>query len=473
MRTDLLGYLTELLALYPAKGLYGHKRDLAHRIFKHVPADAKTFVDAFGGSGIISYGAKLHGLSVRCNDIMGFASLRLRAQIQNDGIILTDSDIDLLKSPNSDKQDYCERWYGKAIGVDNCQYLDLLAANLCKLDCDAKREVATYIAVLCIMSRMNYCAVTFSPLKIFTGYRHFHDFDLQSAFRQYAIEEFPLSVFANGKVHQATRKDAVDLAGEVDADVMYIDSPYCSPGGKYAHDHAFYDKLTLILEGKPEQVHNPYNGAAGLPAHLDFSKRNTALMAFAKLFMRAKGCRRIILSYNTTSAISPYEIVRLAEQHYGKLVSWEEIATIRPTTSDKGLKKTGEVILVFDRYEGKPVGSPLAFIGGRPRIELPDQFRFIDLFCGGMGAMHLVGKRLGAKCVFSSEIYRPACKNYEKNYGVYPAGDITKINAWDIPEHEILCGGFPCQAFSLAGHQKGFVDQRGLLFLEIVHIARA
>jgi DNA (cytosine-5)-methyltransferase 1 len=89
-----------------------------------------------------------------------------------------------------------------------------------------------------------------------------------------------------------------------------------------------------------------------------------------------------------------------------------------------------------------------------------------------MGAMHFVGKMLGAKCVFSSEIDKRAAKNYLANYGVMPAGDITKIQAWDIPEHEILCGGFPCQTWSNAGHAKGFGDHRGLLFLEIVRIAR-
>jgi DNA (cytosine-5)-methyltransferase 1 len=205
---------------------------------------------------------------------------------------------------------------------------------------------------------------------------------------------------------------------------------------------------------------------------VDFAKRETALMGFAKLFMRAKDCRRIIVSYNTTSAISPFEIVALAQRHYGKLISWEEIATIRPTTSDRGLKKTGEVILVFDRYEDSPTGRPLAFTGG-PTIELPDQIRFSDLFCGGMGAMHLVGKRVGAKCVFSSDIWRPARKNYQANYGVLPAGDITKIETWDIPEHEILCGGFPCGPWSIAGHTMGFQDPRGMLFLQIIRIARA
>jgi DNA (cytosine-5)-methyltransferase 1 len=182
--------------------------------------------------------------------------------------------------------------------------------------------------------------------------------------------------------------------------------------------------------------------------------------------MRAKGCRRIIVSYNTTSAISPLEIATLAERHYGKRVAWEEVPTSRPTTSRDAIQKTGEVILVFDRHDGKPAGRP------SPSIEAPDQIRFIDLFCGGIGAFHIAGKRVGAKCVFASEIIPSACKNYLANHGLLPFGDITKIDAFDIPEHDILCAGFPCQTFSIAGHCQGFIDPRGLLFLQIVRIAR-
>jgi len=77
-----------------------------------------------------------------------------------------------------------------------------------------------------------------------------------------------------------------------------------------------------------------------------------------------------------------------------------------------------------------------------------------------------------AKIVFSSEIDKYARQIYKKNYGVEPHGDITKIKASSIPDHDILCGGFPCQAFSIAGKRRGFEDTRGTLFFEIVRIAK-
>ena len=96
---------------------------------------------------------------------------------------------------------------------------------------------------------------------------------------------------------------------------------------------------------------------------------------------------------------------------------------------------------------------------------------FIDLFAG-IGGFRLGLERAGHKCVFGSEIDKSAATNYHRNFGVYPSGDITKIKANEIPPHEIICGGFPCQSFSIAGKKLGMLEQRGNLFYEIIRIAK-
>lgn len=97
------------------------------------------------------------------------------------------------------------------------------------------------------------------------------------------------------------------------------------------------------------------------------------------------------------------------------------------------------------------------------------QFTFIDLFAG-IGGIRYPFQQLGGHCVFTSEWDRFAQKTYLENYGEIPNGDITKITAKDIPDHDILLAGFPCQAFSQAGLRKGFNDTRGTMFFEIQRI---
>lgn len=100
-----------------------------------------------------------------------------------------------------------------------------------------------------------------------------------------------------------------------------------------------------------------------------------------------------------------------------------------------------------------------------------EHFKFIDLFCG-IGGFHQAMSDLGGECVYASDIDADCRKTYERNYGIKPDGDITKVEAKDIPEHDVMCGGFPCQAFSKAGKRLGFADPtKGTLFFDIMRIA--
>jgi DNA (cytosine-5)-methyltransferase 1 len=104
--------------------------------------------------------------------------------------------------------------------------------------------------------------------------------------------------------------------------------------------------------------------------------------------------------------------------------------------------------------------------------------RYSDLFCG-IGGFRFAAQQAFAQrsiessCVFSSDI-DPYCQDaYQANFGERPAGDITRIDANEIPDHDLLLGGFPCQAFSICGDRKGFEDTRGTLFFDIVRILDA
>lgn len=100
-----------------------------------------------------------------------------------------------------------------------------------------------------------------------------------------------------------------------------------------------------------------------------------------------------------------------------------------------------------------------------------NQFKFVDLF-SGIGGFHQAMENLGGKCVFASEIDSHCIETYYNNYHINADYNIRDVAAEDIPVHDVLCAGFPCQAFSKAGYQKGMSDTRGTLFFEIERILR-
>lgn len=98
-------------------------------------------------------------------------------------------------------------------------------------------------------------------------------------------------------------------------------------------------------------------------------------------------------------------------------------------------------------------------------------YTFIDLFAG-LGGFRLALESLGAECVYSSEWDEPVRKVYSDNFDEIPDGDITQVDEKNIPDHDILCAGFPCQAFSISGKQNGFEDSRGTLFFDVARIVK-
>lgn len=142
----------------------------------------------------------------------------------------------------------------------------------------------------------------------------------------------------------------------------------------------------------------------------------------------------------------------------------------------KVLYKTKKEKILLKPKKGEGVEDQLALIPlklrslkrGRGKIS----FSFIDLFAG-IGGFRIALEGLGGECVFSSEIDSECAETYAVNFGEYPRGDITKIKTSEIPNHDILCAGFPCQPFSISGKMKGFADTRGTLFFSILEIIKA
>ena len=102
-------------------------------------------------------------------------------------------------------------------------------------------------------------------------------------------------------------------------------------------------------------------------------------------------------------------------------------------------------------------------------IVIKKSFTFIDLF-SGMGSFHYVLKKFGGKCLLAIDNDTQCNKIYYKNFGVKSKGDILSLNTSNVPSHDILCAGFPCQPFSVAGLRKGFLDKRSKVILKIFEV---
>ena len=165
---------------------------------------------------------------------------------------------------------------------------------------------------------------------------------------------------------------------------------------------------------------------------------------------------------------APADIVKSKRERLG--LTQKEFAEIL------GLKGTGDrTVSGWERGEHQPSESRMRSIEEIEtrfpfkQIRSDNQFSFIDLFAG-IGGIRIPFQELGGKCIFTSELDKFSKKTYASNFGEYPKGDITKIHISEIPEHDVLLAGFPCQAFSQAGLKRGFSDTRGTLFFEIQRI---
>jgi len=107
-----------------------------------------------------------------------------------------------------------------------------------------------------------------------------------------------------------------------------------------------------------------------------------------------------------------------------------------------------------------------------PHRDEGEPFTCVDLFCG-IGGFHVAADNLGLKVIFASDIDADARAAYGHNFGLVPSGDIVSTKANDIPDHDILLAGFPCQPFSIIGSMSGTSDPRGTLYLDILRIVRA
>lgn len=143
-------------------------------------------------------------------------------------------------------------------------------------------------------------------------------------------------------------------------------------------------------------------------------------------------------------------------------------------TAGRAVKRS-PAILTGSRSRARPKPSANSETNPRtptPRLASTSQLTtFADMFCG-IGGFHVAATKRAMNAVFACEIDPVAREWYKCNFGLEPAGDISKVSAHDVPDHDVLFAGFPCQPFSIIGNQKGMGDARGTLFGQVERIVR-
>ena len=172
----------------------------------------------------------------------------------------------------------------------------------------------------------------------------------------------------------------------------------------------------------------------------------------------------------TKEKSSPAELIRSKRERLHMTQKELADAVGMPKNGDRTIRRWENGETSPSKLELKAI---LDFPESVPFPNNPDgRYKMIDLFAG-IGGTRIGFSQTGAvNIVFSDEFNPFSAKTYRANFGEEPAGDITKINEKDIPDHDILVGGFPCQAFSQAGLKRGFEDTRGTLFFDIARILK-
>lgn len=486
-------FIPEGLVKIFCKCLYGHKArfvptgqgkmTLAEAVAMEFGPKIKRVADICCGTSFCSWVFKRLGFQTTSVDLRASAVLRATVLVCNNRTVLTPEDIKVLLTPILKPDGVFVRKYADVVGPKNARFLETLRVNIAKIADPMKRAIAASAAIWVFEKTR--------PIP------HFHksskgglcmpgrikETDFADEWKKVATEILPRLLVDNGTECRAIRQDAIAAVRGLDVDAVYADFPYCCSFGSSSYEHSYklleeWTELLMGVDGSKIRSRSLGSSYGALPSIWGFlyASRHIPL---------------VILSYNDASEVKPEQIASMAEK-LGRKVSIKRFKVRLPTTDKDSPKsecneclivcrqKTAIVLPSLDTKAIEPKREHIWHPALRPALEaypapmvaFDPPLRMAELF-GGLGSNRIAGETLGVKTVFSSEIDPVARMVYRIAHGEWPSGDITKIPSADIPDHDILTAGFPCQAFSIAGPQGGFDDERGQLYLEIVRILKA
>lgn len=310
------------LALFPSSRYMGSKHAILSFIYDVMgDLEFKTVLDAFSGSGAVSYLLKTMGKSVTSNDFLSFCFHTAQACVANSSEHLSSEEVEQLLASHQRCPDFISQTFrGLYFSDAENQLLDNLVTNVFQMASPFKRSIALAAIARACLRRRPRGIFTYTGMRYNDGRR-----DLQISLEQHfrdAVEVFNNAVFDNGQLHSAFNSDVFLLPADLHFDLVYFDSPYVSPhsDNDYSRRYHFVEGLVQYWRGL-EILENTTTKKFRRPPSR-FDSKQTIYQAFCDLFERFKDSI-IVVSYSSNGIPSKDELENLLSRYKSKVTVHE------------------------------------------------------------------------------------------------------------------------------------------------------
>ena len=303
---------TEQIERFPVTRYMGSKRKLLNEIWNVSKRfEFESVLDLFSGSGVVSYMYKAHGKKVISNDYMSMGAVMAKALIENNHVVLSQSDIEDLLSDTEEIDTFVQDTFQNIYFTDDDNaFIDLMRANIKRMDDEYKRAIAMEALIRACTKKRPRGIFTYVGDRYNDGRR-----DLQKSFKEQfldAVELINAAVFDNDKNNEVYNENSMKLL--VDADLVYIDPPYYTPksDNEYVRRYHFVEGLARDWQGVDIQYETKTKKFKSYPT--PFSTKDGAADAFDRIFERYSNSI-LIVSYSSNSLPNMDDMITMMKRH--------------------------------------------------------------------------------------------------------------------------------------------------------------
>ncbi len=303
---------TEQIERFPVTRYMGSKRKLLNEIWNVSKRfEFESVLDLFSGSGVVSYMYKAHGKKVISNDYMSMGAVMAKALIENNHVVLSQSDIEDLLSDTEEIDTFVQDTFQNIYFTDDDNaFIDLMRANIKRMDDEYKRAIAMEALIRACTKKRPRGIFTYVGDRYNDGRR-----DLQKSFKEQFLDAVELindAVFDNDKNNEVYNENSMELL--VDADLVYIDPPYYTPksDNEYVRRYHFVEGLARDWQGVDIQYETKTKKFKSYPT--PFSTKDGAADAFDRIFERYSNSI-LIVSYSSNSLPNMDDMITMMKRH--------------------------------------------------------------------------------------------------------------------------------------------------------------